>query len=481
MNWFEPDRTFGTKRPHALVAVSQFYSRLFLNRYFFLFLFCLACLIVVTGKEVLGAAVFIGIICLALIFCEDILATTLPFLLLCVFVTSCYDSYDIFIPYAWVAIPALLSILFHFIVYRRKIKIGSTFLGLIAVSVALLLGGVGMISATDYFRPEILYHTVFLGVGMVVAYLLIKSQLSVRRDYDVREKFLTLLYIMGMFACFMVLFFLSENIHDIKLDKSLPDWQPSNNVSTVLMIALPCPFFFMPRNRAHFLSALVMLSCIILTGSRAGLVLGATEFLLCLIVAAIWDKPRRFVYVCISIATVVVGYLCGEAILKFCANIDLSDLIRSNESRFELLERARILFKENPIFGHGLGYSGNTDVYNPVEGAMNWYHMMIPQVVASMGIVGIAAYLFQLFLQARCVLLPLPKCSPEQRGLLLTLACCYGGVFLMSQLNPGLFCPLPYTLIGTLIFAVMDGEDGAWPLTRVFKPRENKRVDTQEL
>lgn len=464
MNSFDSDLSFTQKRPPVLVAISQFCSRLFLNRYFFLFLFCLACVIVITEKTVLGAAIFIGIICLALIICEDILATTLPFLLMCVFLTTCYDSYDTFIPYAWVAVPAFAAVLFHFIVYRRRIRIGNTFLGLVAVAVAVTLGGVGFLSPQDYFRPGTLYYTVFLGVGMVVAYLLLKSQMSVPRGYDVREKLLTLLYITGIFACFMVLCFLTEHIRELRIEHVVPSWQPSNNISTILMIALPCPLFFVPRNRLHFLSFLGMMSCIALTGSRSGVLLGGIEFLLCLLIAAVWDKPRRFSYICFSIAAVGLAYLCGDSILEFCTNVSWHGFISSNESRFRLLERAGELFREHPILGHGLGYTGNTDVYNPVEGAMAWYHMMIPQVAAGMGIVGIIAYVFQAFLQIRCTWLACKTDAFAHAGLVLTLVCCYGGLLLMSQLNPGLFCPLPYTLIAMLIFSTIDGNDGPWPI-----------------
>ena len=471
------DISWESKRPQALITINNFFNRLFLNRYFFLFLFCLATGFVVTENEVLGAIVFIGIICLALLFCEDILATTLPFLLLCVFVTDCYNSFDIFIQYVWIAVPAVLSILFHFIVYRRKIQIGSSFWGLVAVSIALLCGGIGMISAKDYFRVGTLYYTIFLGIGMVVAYLLLKSQMCVKRPYDVSKKFLTLLYIMGIFACLVVFLFLSEHVPYLQKYHKVPFWQPSNNISTILMIALPCPFFFASKKPIHLLAAFLMLGCIICTGSRSGCLLGAVEFLICLIISCLWDKPRRFYYVCILVGMLGVGVTFGEKIVEFSTQIDWENLINSGEARFQLLERAKNLFFKNPIFGHGLGYTGNTDIYNPVEGAMEWYHMMIPQVVAGMGIVGTIAYLFQFFLQARCVWLPLRKNAEiEKKGLILTLASCYLGVLMMSQINPGLFCPLPYTLIATLIFALIDGNEGPWPMPRKRK-KEQKAVN----
>lgn len=477
MNAFDSDFSFGTKRPHFLVEMSRFCNKLFLNRYFFLFLFCLGCVVIFTEQEVLGAAVFLGIICLALILCDDILATTLPFLLLCVFVTSCYDSFDTFIKYVWLAVPAVLSIVFHFIVYRRKIQIGGTFLGLVAVSVALILGGVGALGVEDYFRPGTLYYTLGLGVGMVGAYLLLKSQLCVKRDYDVREKFISLLYIMGMFACVMVLFFITEHTQYIQDNKAIPGWQPSNNVSTVLMFALPCPFFYLSRNRIHLLSIFALYGAMLLTGSRAGLLMGTVELFCCLFISAIWNKKNRFIYVCLGIGLLGALYLFGNTIMEFTAKVDLTELINQDESRWKLMLRSKELFLDYPILGHGLGYQGNVDLYSPVEGAMTWYHMMIPQVVASMGVVGILAYAFQFVLQVRSVILPLRESKDtERRGVVLTLASSYIGVLLMSQVNPGLFCPLPYALLATMIFALLDGNEGPWPL----KFKKKAKVAPQE-
>lgn len=474
MNAFDSDFSFGTKRPHFLVEMSRLCSRFFLNRYFYLLLFCLAAVMIVTEKEVLGAFIFVTIICVALVLCEDVMATMLPFLLLCVFITNCYDSYDTFMPYIWAVIPAAAAIIFHFTVYRRKMQIGNTFLGLVAVAVALILGGIGALPPADYFKPGVLFYTLGLGIGMVAAYLLLKPQLCVDRGYNVREKFISVLYIMGMLAVVMVLFFITEHTQYIQDNKTLPDWQPSNNISTMLMFALPCPFFYLYRNRIHLLSILTLYGAIILTGSRAGMLMGTIELFLCIFIAAIWDRNNRFTYVCIGIALIGLGYMCGEFIMEFTARIDLSELIQEDESRFQLIFRARDLFLEYPVLGHGLGYQGNMDIYTPTKGAMSWYHMMIPQVVASMGSVGILAYGFQFFLQARSTVLPLRKNKDtEQRGLVLTLVCCYLGVLLMSQVNPGLFCPLPYALLGVLIFALIDGDGGPWPV----KLKSKKKID----
>ena len=75
--------------------------RKFLNSYLFYGIETLvACLFVLMGEEVFGAIVFVTLLGVILIVCDDILPTTLPFLLLCTFSTNCYDSYDTFMSYA---------------------------------------------------------------------------------------------------------------------------------------------------------------------------------------------------------------------------------------------------------------------------------------------------------------------------------------------------------------------------------------------
>lgn len=457
MSAFDSDFSLGIKRSSVLVTIGQYGNRFLLNRYTWLALFGIACLIVLTGQEVLGALLFVGLICLTLIFCEDILASALPFLLLCVFLCNCYDSYSVFIRYLWMAIPVGLAFTARMTLWRRKLQLGTSFFGLVAVSAALMLGGIGTISPAEYFRPGTLFYTVGLGIGMIGAYLLLKSQLCVTRDYDVTQKFLSLLYIMGLFACFWVISFNWKHMEELLTAKTIPYMQPSNNMSTFLMMALPCPFCFVPKNRWHLLSAVLMLTALILTGSRAGVILGILEFFLCLIVSAVWDKPRRFFYIGSAACLLIILIVGKNVLLQFSVQSELNTLVSQEESRYLLLGRAKDLFLQHPLFGHGLGYTGNHDLYSPVAGAMAWYHMMIPQIAASMGLFGILCYSYQFFMQIWTVIRAVRSAVKEKQAQILTLFLSFFGVLLMSQLNPGLFCPLPYGLLATVIFALIDG------------------------
>ena len=80
---------------------------------------------------------------------------------------------------------------------------------------------------------------------------------------------------------------------------------------------------------------------------------------------------------------------------------------------------------------------------------MNWYHMWLPQIWGSLGTVGLLAFGYQLFLRVKLAVTR--RAFPE-----VTLSLCYLGLLLMTQVNPGEFCPIPYALIATMIFLFLD-------------------------
>ena len=78
------------------------------------------------------------------------------------------------------------------------LKIGKSFYGILAAGASVLLGGIGFITAKDYFAPISVFYTLALSVGMAVAYLLVRSQLSRDVDYDRMDKYAEIMYVMEM-------------------------------------------------------------------------------------------------------------------------------------------------------------------------------------------------------------------------------------------------------------------------------------------
>jgi O-antigen ligase len=174
----------------------------------------------------------------------------------------------------------------------------------------------------------------------------------------------------------------------------------------------------------------------------------------------------------------VVLVFFREELKALMDTFGFSFAIGEDEDRMRLIDRAKELFRKHPVTGHGLTYKGNFDIYNPKKGAMGWYHMMIPQVVASMGCVGILAYLYQGAMHLRVLFVSLRETREDakERMLAVTLFMSYVGVLMMSQVNPGIFCPVPYGLMATVIFALIDGEYRGRATKKKKKVSKNKRV-----
>ena len=82
-------------------------------------------------------------------------------------------------------------------------------------------------------------------------------------------------------------------------------------------------------------------------------------------------------------------------------------------------------------------------------GTMIWYHMMVPQVVGSLGLVGMFCYVKQIKDRFRMAF-------AKRDAYVWILGLSYVGMLLMSQVNPGEFCPLPYELLVVTNFIMIE-------------------------
>lgn len=417
--------------------------------WFNLLLFAYAALIVLVKGEVWGILSFALIISLLLVVCEDISVTTLPFLLACTFVLKCYNSFDTFIVFAPLGVIPIAAFLFHFIKYRKPYQIDKSFFGICAVAFAISAGGAFFISPEDYFSGTSLFYIAGLGIGMVGAYLLMKSEFVERDSYSLRERLFAVFFIAGLFGTFMLGAHYVENFKTIWEAKTI-NIQWSNNLSTLMMFFLPIPFYYaLKKNRIFILFGFLFYLTIVLTASRGGLIMGGIELFLCCLYVARYDKPLRYVFLLLCATGVVFLAFNSDLLTRIFSFSGKDAFISQDEPRFQSMFRAIDDFLANPVFGKGLGYTGNIDLYSPVKGAANWYHMMPFQIIGSLGLIGVAAYGYQFFGRVRLIF---AKASPSS----LALGLSYAGILLMSLVNPGEFCPVPYELLAVLLFIFLE-------------------------
>ena len=441
-----------------------------LGRNFLYGIFLLAVMVVVLDAQVVGLFVFAGILMLILIFSEDIMPTLLPFLLACVFLSTMYDSYHIFIRLWWLALPFAGAVIYHFVRYRKKITVGRIFPSLLLVSAALVLGGVGMIPARQYFSPISLYYTLGLGLGMVLIYLLMRSQYAVPREYDVLEYFVYVMYLMGFFAAFVVLYKYAEKMELFLETLEALELPSRNNYATFLMFAMPFPFYHAIRRKHHVFAGLFLYGCIVLTGSRGGLLCGALELFLCFVYLAYveTDKEEKAFNIGMLCGLLVLAVMAYPMVIEFYrSRCDDGDFFNDLGGRIPMAKRAFSYLRENLPFGSGIGYLGNTDIYDPKTGALCWYHSLPFQIVGSMGLFGVFAYSYHYYRRLQIMLasrLPLP--------LSISLSCL--GIFIMSCFNPGEFCPVPYEMLIIISFVLLE-LNAERPFTgEVLRPEEKK-------
>lgn len=419
----------------------------------------------VLKAEVAGAIVFGVLAAASLVLFSDPVTFLVPTLLLSVFVTVCYDSFDTFIKFIPLAIPLAACIIFNLIKYRKKVKPGKSFWGIAAVAVAVTLGGVGYISPKDYFSPTSLFYVVALGGGMLLLYLFFASRLKENAGENIAKT----MYAVGILAVFMIALFYIRNWEEFRTSYMFAKFQYSNNLSTFLLFAMPFPMYFARRRHIDFIATLIMYVAIIFSTSRGGAIMGSVEILVLFFAYAVFYEKKilkKLLYFGIIISGVAIFiHFAPHLLLKLSSRSLLNDpeamtlnefvdiakvyFVSPQEPRIALFLRAIEDIKANPLFGVGLGYSGNTDLYSPVSGAMNWYHMWTAQIMGSMGIVGIAAYGYQL---VHRVVIFFQNRSPLNMTLLLS----YFGLWLMSQVNPGEFCPIPYTFIAVIYFIIIE-------------------------
>ncbi len=427
------------------------------GRVFACLLFASACAVVLLRQEVAGVVVFANIIGVLLILCDYTPVIMLPLLLLCAFVTKCYDSFSVFAPLWPCALFPIFALLFHFVRYRKKFSVGSSFYGIIAVSVAVTVGGIGSIKPDEYFSLSAMYYILGLGFGMAVLYLLLRSKFVGEHNSDARKTFLFDMYALGLFCCFMLLEHYISNYDTTVAVGKLAKIQWSNNISTMLMFAMPIPLYFCRKNPLHLVSVILMCAATVATGSRGGFLLGALEFAVCIIYFAFMEKKKIWWHAIISLVILAFGgVLLYKALPMYTSNLSL---FFKDEARVRLIYRSISDFCSNPLFGIGLGSHANADLYDGRTGTMTWYHMMIPQIIGSLGAVGIFAYAFQLISRFWLVI-------KKHSIFVCVLGMSYLGVLLMSQVNPGEFCPVPYELLTVIIFIFIESEPDRIPANR---------------
>ena len=433
--------------------------------------FALGALAVVFDAEPVGLIAFLLLFSAQMALCDDVLTPFAPALLACLIMITASENpafratedalYKQFLPFAWLVFLPVGAVIAHFVFYRTRPAWGRAGWAMLAVSAATTLGGVGAISAKEYFAGGALYHTALLGFGMLLIYILLSGAVAEDKDGRLARFVPNMMLALGLLAAFMVFHLYLSRLPVLIKRPQIIEFQWRNNVSTFLMLALPFPFYKAFKRPVWLLTGLVMYLATLLSSSRGGMLFGTVELAMCVLFLLLADKKHRLLYLGAVAAVIVAIILClplwGPFLWPTIYRLLQSVLNSDQEIRMQLYRRAVQDFLAHPVFGVGIGWMGNRDIHPSKEFALCWYHNAPLQIIGSLGLAGALAYLYQYVVRIRIFLR-----SPATK-FRLTLFLSWAGLELMSLVNPGVFAPIPYLLILTILVVVAEKSEKAAP------------------
>lgn len=402
---------------------------------------------------VYGIVVLVILESIILVVCDNIIATTPSFLFISAISIKCYNSFNKFIKVWWVVIPIAIALLYHFVVYKKEFKFekGKLTLPYLLVSIVVTLGGLGKISFKEFFQGTYLFYTVGLGFGMLFIYFLLSSCIHTSNDYSLRMRISYTMMAVGILCSFMVFHHYLIYIDVVMSEFRIIYMQWRNNVSTLLMLAMPFAFYVSARDKKHkyFYLGLIEYAAILLSGSRGGAMFGTIEIALCLIVLVYTDKKNRMHNLAVISLSAILICTFARTIWQFFLPT-INRFLEGDSIREDNIRRALADFKSNPIFGRGFGRTEiEQEGYKKKIMAVNWYHSSPFQIIGSFGLLGVGAFAYQFY--ARFKLL-----FEKTTHFNLSVFISFLGLTMMSTVNPGEFCPIPYGFMVTLFFVICE-------------------------
>lgn len=410
--------------------------------------------------EIYGTVILAYMTAFVFLFTGDILTMLTPLMFTYLIAIRCYNSLNTFMSIIWLAVPLIGAIIFNVFVYKVELSFrGSQFKPMMFVSFAVILGGLGFISAKDYFAGSSIYHMLGMGFGMVLVYCFFFAKIKVSEKYSLIDRLTELMYIIGLLGSILVIMHYILNI-DLVIAKGgifFIRWR--NNLSTILMIATPFTFYMASKRPYSFLYGFLFYIAMLLSGSRGGMLFGAIELVICIVMFFLYDRKRRLSYIIVC-ACIGVGILILLPQLAHFFSNTVERLFNvlnqffiggdeNPETRVKHYARGLEDFKNHPIFGTGLGYMGNRDIFKNKAGSMCWYHCEPIQIAASFGLLGIAAFLYQFVKRLSLI-------WKKATLFNMTIFLSYISLEMMSLVNPGILCPVPYLLLITLFLVIVE-------------------------
>lgn len=348
-----------------------------------------------------GFVTLILVSCFALLVADDIMPLTVNIFAAVLMIYK--NTLDEFASLWPTFIPLVLAIAW-FVVRnvrgKKRFVMGKMFFPQIAVSFALLIGGVGVVEAQNYL--DSLPICVALGIGVLAVYLLYCNFTKQDSDVNTNDYFAKVLTYIGIVICIeLIIAIVRANVPFDRWSGAYWNfgWGNRNNVATYLVICAPMALYLSTKSKhpvVYYLIAAFEYVCLVMTLSRGGILFGVIAAVVGIVISVIkadnWKKSLVSVCIVIVLLGVVAAIFrdwAGGLVNSLLDRVTEGDDVSSG--RFDLYKEAWELFRQYPFLGGGMGHVGtNAGMKNDM--GLYWFHSTLFQVVGCMGIVGILAY-----------------------------------------------------------------------------------------
>lgn len=354
------------------------------------------------------------------------------------------------------AVPVIGGMIYNIIKHKKRFRPTMLFLPMAAVSVAVTVGGAFSITKEEYFEIGNLFYVGTLGFVMMLLCMLLFTLFDGEDAKTLQDSFVGAMCDSALLLGFVILYYYISNLSEFASDHQTVTelaHNPMRNVAvSYFMLAMPFAFYRAKDNAVYLLGGIFLWGTCLLSGSRTGLLFGSMQFFICMVAFIITSKKHRWLWAGILAGLVAVALVLKDDIFymylgRLEEDFGTGSFINPHESRFLLFKRAVEDFFSAPVFGRGLGYTGNEDIYVPRLFEMNWYHNFICQIAGSLGLFGIAAYMYQLYYRMQLLLKrPFVFCIPI--GLM------YIGALLSGITDTGIFTPFPTVFLLNCAFMI---------------------------
>jgi len=404
----------------------------------------------VAKQEIIAIYIIIAFAFTGLALCRDITPFFIAIMIVGMAPLARYNQKDYFNPLYYslaIVIPAIIA---RIILTPTKLKKGYFFLPTLAVAIAITVGGIGFLTVREYFSMPVMYYTIGLGFGMLFVYSFLEGGVPARCTRNQIDFFAKIMVCAGIMGIIMIAstYIRHYQLIETSFGRFNSYFQWGNNLSNNLLLTMPMTFYLASRSKRPlllFALAILQYFALVLSLSRGGMIFSAIGLVGGMAFCLYYAKGHRAKLVVTFL--LFFGVFLGMLIPHY--NTIVKQLhISGDESRVHMYKLAVTLFKKYPLVGTGLAYNPKM-YYSPKPMCIYWYHSTLFQIIGSLGLVGIIAYLTQAAYRARALLATKSKFNAFAMLSILGFAA-------YSMVNVGYFTPLPFVVVVSMLFIMVD-------------------------